>query len=56
MLCMPIFDRKRQVIGVAQLMNKLDDQTFSPSDEHLLQDFSGSLGIILETCSQIASA
>jgi adenylate cyclase len=56
MICMPIFDRKRQVIGVAALMNKVDDQAFSASDERLLQDFSGSLGIILETCSQIASA
>src|SRR5262249_8579803 len=56
MICMPIFDRKRQVIGVAALMNKVDDHAFSASDERLLQDFSGSLGIILEICSEIASA
>jgi putative ABC transport system ATP-binding protein len=56
MLCMPIFDRRRQVIGVAQLLNKVDAQSFGPEDERLLQDFSGSLGIILETCNQIAFA
>ena len=55
MLCMPIFDRKQTVIGVAQVLNKVDGQTFSQADERLLQDFSGSLGIILETCNQIAS-
>lgn len=56
MLCMPIFDRRGEVIGVAQVLNKVDGQAFSPNDERQLRDFSGSLGIILETCNQIASA
>jgi putative methionine-R-sulfoxide reductase with GAF domain len=54
-LCMPIFDRKRQVIGVAQLLNKRGSAAFGPDDERVLQDFAGSLGIILETCNQISS-
>jgi putative ABC transport system ATP-binding protein len=54
-LCMPIFDRKRNVIGVAQLLNKQGSASFGPNDERLLKDFSGSLGIILETCNQISS-
>lgn len=55
-LCIPIFDRKREVIGVAQLLNKRDAPAFDPDDERVLQDFAGSLGIILETCAQISSA
>jgi putative ABC transport system ATP-binding protein len=54
-LCMPIFDRKRQVIGVAQLLNKRDSTSFGPDDERVLQEFAGSLGISLETCNQISS-
>jgi putative ABC transport system ATP-binding protein len=54
-LCMPIFDRKRHVIGVAQLLNKRGSAAFGPDDERVLQDFGGSLGIILETCNQISS-
>ncbi len=52
-LCMPIFDRKRDVIGVAQLLNKRDRPAFSAEDEHVLQEFSGSLGVILETCIRV---
>jgi adenylate cyclase len=53
MLCVPIFDRRRAVIGVAQLLNKRDSAAFSAHDEHLLQEFAGSLGIILETYSRV---
>ncbi|MEI6666782.1 MAG: ATP-binding cassette domain-containing protein [Acidobacteriota bacterium] len=52
-LCMPIFDRKKAVIGVAQLLNKRNGQAFTADDEHLLQEFAGSLGIILETCNRV---
>ncbi len=56
-LCMPVFDRKRQVIGVVQLLNKRGAEgsftgTFDGDDERVLQEFAGSLGIILETCSR----
>ena len=54
-LCMPIFDRKREVIGVAQLLNKQSGGPFTPEDERVLQEFAGSLGIILETCSQMSN-
>jgi putative ABC transport system ATP-binding protein len=55
-LCMPIFDRRREVIGVAQLLNKRDSPAFSADDERLLQEFGGSLGIILETCSRLTTS
>ena len=54
-LCIPVFDRKREVIGVAQLLNK-QGGPFTHDDESLLQDFAASLGIILETCNQITSS
>jgi putative ABC transport system ATP-binding protein len=57
-LCVPIFDRRGGVIGVAQLLNKRAATgtytgTFTADDERALQDFTGSLGIILETCSRL---
>ena len=55
-LCMPIYNRKRAVIGVAQLLNKKTGGAFTSEDERVLQDFAGSLGIILETCTHISSA
>jgi putative ABC transport system ATP-binding protein len=55
-LCMPIFSRMRQVIGVAQLLNKQGAASFSADDEHRFQEFAGSLGIILETCSRLTTA
>ena len=54
MLCMPVFDRKGQVSGVVQLLNK-PGGPFSADDERVLGDFAGSLGIILETCSRLAA-
>jgi len=38
MLCMPIFanESKKEVIGVLQLLNKLDEPQFGPSDESIL--------------------
>jgi adenylate cyclase len=55
-LCMPIYNRKRAVIGVAQLLNKKTGGVFTSEDERVLQDFAGSLGIILETCAHLSSA
>jgi putative ABC transport system ATP-binding protein len=52
-LCMPVFDRQRAVIGVVQLLNKKGGLAFSAEDERTLKDFAGSLGVILETCSRV---
>ena len=53
-LCMPVFDRKREVIGVAQLLNKRGRDSFTTEVERMLQEFAGSLGIIMETCNQLS--
>jgi putative ABC transport system ATP-binding protein len=55
-LCMPILDRKRVVIGVAQLLNKRNAAAFSADDERRFREFAGSLGIILETCNRLMSS
>jgi adenylate cyclase len=54
-LGMPIFDRRRAIIGVAQLLNRRDAPAFSAEDERVFREFASSLGIILETCSRLLS-
>jgi putative ABC transport system ATP-binding protein len=48
-LCMPVFDRKKNVIAVAQILNKLDAAAFSESDESSFREFAEPLGMILES-------
>jgi putative ABC transport system ATP-binding protein len=52
-LCMPIFDRKKTVIGVAQLLNKQGADAFGAQDERRFEEFASSVGIILETCDRL---
>ncbi len=49
-LCMPIFDRRKQVVAVAQLLNKSGGRPFSADDEQAFRDFAIPLGLILESC------
>ena len=39
-LCMPIRDASRHVIGVAQFVNKLDGSPFNKNDENLFEVWS----------------
>ncbi|HEY7302901.1 MAG TPA: ATP-binding cassette domain-containing protein [Bryobacteraceae bacterium] len=52
-LCMPVFDRNKNVIAVAQLLNKRTGQAFSTSDEEAFRDFAAPLGLILESCTRM---
>jgi putative ABC transport system ATP-binding protein len=52
-LCMPIFDRRKEVIAVAQLLNKRGGQPFSVDDEQSFNDFALPLGLILESCRRM---
>jgi putative ABC transport system ATP-binding protein len=49
-LCMPIYDRRKQVFAVAQLLNKKDGQSFTSADEQKFREFAGQLGVLLESC------
>jgi putative ABC transport system ATP-binding protein len=53
LLCMPVFDRSKNVIAVAQLLNKRDGKAFSSSDEEAFRDFAAPLGLILESCTRM---
>ena len=54
MLVMPIYDRRKRVFAVAQLLNKRDGEVFTKADENKFQEFAAPLGILLETCSSLA--
>ncbi|HXY16347.1 MAG TPA: ATP-binding cassette domain-containing protein [Terriglobales bacterium] len=49
-LCMPIFDRQRNVFAVAELLNKRTGQPFAAADEQAFREFAPPLGLILESC------
>jgi putative ABC transport system ATP-binding protein len=52
-LCMPIFDRKKKVFAVAQLLNKHGVKPFTAEDEQAFRDFATPLGLILESCRRM---
>ncbi len=52
-LVMPIYDRRKRVFAVAQLLNKRDGKVFTKADENKFQEFAAPLGILLETCSSL---
>jgi putative ABC transport system ATP-binding protein len=53
-LCMPIYDRHKNVFAVAQLLNKKNGEPFTKADEQKFREFAGSLGILLESCSRLS--
>jgi adenylate cyclase len=53
-LCMPIFDRQRNVFAVAELLNKRGGHPFSAADEQAFREFAAPLGLILESCLRMA--
>ena len=48
LLCMPIFDRKHQVVAVVQCLNKRGRRAFDAEDEELLRCISGQLAVAVE--------
>jgi putative ABC transport system ATP-binding protein len=53
LLCLPIPGRDGAPIGVAQVLNKKGQETFSANDEQVVRGFVGPLGLILETCNRL---
>ncbi len=47
-LCMPLLNKKGELIGVYQVLNKLDHPHFTKDDEELLAALSGSASIAIE--------
>lgn len=50
-LCMPITDRQKRVVAVAQLLNKEGDRPFDATDQSQFQEFATAIGVILESCN-----
>lgn len=48
-LCMPVFDRKKNVLAVVQMLNKAGGGAFTEADETSFRDFIEPLGVILES-------
>jgi len=52
-LAMPVLDRRGQVFGVAQLLNRRDGRPFDPADEERFAHFAAPLGLILESWQRL---
>ncbi len=53
-LCMPILDRHKEVFAVAQLLNKMQGESFSARDEEMFREAAAPLGLILESSLRLA--
>jgi HD-GYP domain-containing protein (c-di-GMP phosphodiesterase class II) len=47
-LCMPLLNKKDELIGVYQVLNKLDFDRFTTADEQMLAALSGSASVAIE--------
>ena len=54
LLCMPIFDRKKNVVAVVQMFKNADGAPFTNADESNFRDFVEPLGMILEGSLRVA--
>jgi putative ABC transport system ATP-binding protein len=54
LLCMPVFDRKKNVLGILEIIKRPEDPAFSDSDEKNFSEFAEPLGTILESSLEIA--
>lgn len=54
-LCMPVYDRHKQICAVAQLLNRRDEQPFTAADEAKFEEFAGPLGVLLESSIRLGA-
>lgn len=47
-LCMPLLNKKDELIGVYQVLNKLEFESFTSADEQMLAALSGSASVAIE--------
>ncbi|XP_012945061.1 cGMP-specific 3',5'-cyclic phosphodiesterase isoform X2 [Aplysia californica] len=55
-LCMPIHNSERTIIGVTQLINKINGQPFDDNDEHIIEAFSIFTGLGIHNCQMYEHA
>jgi adenylate cyclase len=56
LLCAPIHDRSRNIIAVAQILNKHGEECFTAEDQTRFESFLSSISVILETCLSLKGA
>ena len=56
LLCMPMFDPKGRIFGVAQLLNKRTGDPFNAHDEERFRDFVPRIGAILQTWMRLSQS
>ncbi|XP_069140348.1 cGMP-specific 3',5'-cyclic phosphodiesterase-like isoform X2 [Argopecten irradians] len=56
MLCMPIYNSDKKIIGVTQLINKLNGQAFIESDANIIEAFSIFTGLGIHNCQMYENA
>ncbi|XP_060078582.1 cGMP-specific 3',5'-cyclic phosphodiesterase-like isoform X2 [Ylistrum balloti] len=56
MLCMPIYNSDKKIIGVTQLINKLNGQAFVESDANIIEAFSIFTGLGIHNCQMYENA
>jgi len=52
-LCMPVYDHRKRIFAVAQLLNRRDNQPFTTGDEAKFHEFAGPFGVLLESCTRL---
>lgn len=55
-LCMPIFGQANELVGVAQLINKMEGGPFTPRDETLFEGFAVYCGLSIAATSMYEEA
>ncbi|XP_033757237.1 cGMP-specific 3',5'-cyclic phosphodiesterase-like isoform X5 [Pecten maximus] len=56
MLCMPIYNSDKKIIGVTQLINKINGQAFIESDANIIEAFSIFTGLGIHNCQMYENA
>ncbi len=51
---MPVFDRKKNVLGILEIIKQPEDPAFTDLDEKNFSEFAEPLGMILESPLEIA--
>jgi len=54
LLCMPVFDRKKNVLAMLEMIKRPEDPEFTEADEKNFSEFAEPLGVILESSLEIA--
>ncbi len=55
-LCIPVFDSDHNIFAVAQLLNRIGEEAFTPEDERQFATFAEAIGVILASCLHLRSS